>query len=116
MLTGAYSLSLHVEVAGNLDQKINKIVPTLRTRTGPAIVYVTLQKQAEEVSTKLFSHGIQSFVYHAGLPSEKREEVQVKFMESEKGVVCATIAFGMGIDKGQVKFSSKSVMLLILPS
>lgn len=72
----------------------------LKSRTGSAIIYVTLQKQAEEVADLLRPHGLQPMVYHAGLSSEKREQVQQKFMESEKGIVCATIAFGMGIDKG----------------
>lgn len=45
-------------------------------------------------------HGLEPMVYHAGLPAEQREKVQMAFMASEKGVVCATIAFGMGIDKG----------------
>lgn len=94
-----------------MDQKLKRIVPILQSRTGPAIVYVTLQKQAEEVSDKLRVHGIESFIYHAGLPSEKREEVQVKFMESEKGVVCATIAFGMGIDKGVIHHRRPDALL-----
>ncbi|KAI0348544.1 ATP-dependent DNA helicase [Trametopsis cervina] len=97
------NLSLQVQVADSLQQKLNAIVPILQSRTGPAIVYVTLQKQAEEVADKLRSWDIESFVYHAGLPSEKRTEVQVQFMKSEKGVVCATIAFGMGIDKSNIR-------------
>jgi superfamily II DNA helicase RecQ len=40
-------------------------------------------------------------VYHAGMGNEERARVQQQFMESEKGIVCATIAFGMGIDKGE---------------
>ena len=45
-------------------------------------------------------HGLEAMIYHAGLPSEERERVQKQFMESDKGIVAATIAFGMGIDKG----------------
>ena len=82
-----------------MQHKLNKLVPLLQSRTGPAIVYVTLQKQAEEVAENLRAYGIECAVYHAGLPSEKRAEVQTQFMESDRGVVCATIAFGMGIDK-----------------
>ena len=73
----------------------------MRERTGPAIVYVTLQKHAEEVANTLRSYQIDAQIYHAGLPSEERERVQLSFMESDKGIVVATIAFGMGIDKGQ---------------
>jgi superfamily II DNA helicase RecQ len=80
---------------------LNRLIPFLKERTGPAIVYVTLQKHAEEVANRLRPHGLESLVYHAGLPSEQRGKVQTQFMESEKGIVCATIAFGMGIDKGK---------------
>ncbi|KAI0815051.1 ATP-dependent DNA helicase [Irpex lacteus] len=97
------NLALQVEVADTMQHKLNKLVPILQSRTGPAIVYVTLQKQAEEVAEKLMACGIGCFVYHAGLPAEKRSEVQTQFMGSEKGVVCATIAFGMGIDKANIR-------------
>lgn len=90
-----------MEVANNLNQKVDKILPMLRRRTGPAIIYVSLQKQAEEVANILKGHGIDAEVYHAGLPADTRAQVQSNFMLSEKDIVCATIAFGMGIDKGK---------------
>ena len=75
----------------------------LKARTGPAIVYVTLQKHAEELANRLKPHGLDAMVYHAGLPNEEREKIQTQFMESDKGIVCATIAFGMGIDKANIR-------------
>ena len=75
-------------------------------RTGPSIIYVTLQKQTEEVANCLMPFGIDAMVYHAGLPSERREKIQTAFMESKDGVVVCTIAFGMGIDKGNAISSS----------
>jgi superfamily II DNA helicase RecQ len=96
----AHSLAFKVEVADNLDKKLDSLIPFLKSRTGPAIVYVTLQKHAEEVANHLRPHNLEPMVYHAGLPHEQRTEVQKQFMESAKGIVCATIAFGMGIDKG----------------
>lgn len=89
-------------VADTLDQKLDHLIPFIQARTGPAIIYVTLQKHADEVANRLKPHGLEPLVYHAGLPSEQRGRVQTEFMESEKGIVCATIAFGMGIDKGAV--------------
>lgn len=83
-----------------MHAKINRLVTILKERTGPSIVYVTLQKHAEEVANHLRPHGLEATVYHAGLPSEERERVQQHFMDSAKGIVVATIAFGMGIDKG----------------
>ena len=95
------SLAFHVHLAHTIDQKLEKLIPILKARTGPAIVYVTLQRHAEEIATKLRPHGLDAEVYHAGLPTEQREKVQLSFMDSDKGIVCATIAFGMGIDKGE---------------
>lgn len=83
-----------------MDQKITRLVSILKERTGPAIVYVTLQKHANDVANTLRSFQMDAQIYHAGLPSEERERVQLNFMESDKGIVVATIAFGMGIDKG----------------
>ncbi|KZP04151.1 ATP-dependent DNA helicase [Athelia psychrophila] len=97
------NLALRVENADTLDEKVKRIVPFLKSRTGPAIIYVTLQKQAQEVADKLLPHGLQATVYHGGLGNDVREQVQMDFMKSGKGIVCATIAFGMGIDKANIR-------------
>ncbi|CDO75469.1 hypothetical protein BN946_scf184935.g5 [Trametes cinnabarina] len=97
------NLALKTEVFQNMDQKMARLETILKDRTGPSIVYVTLQKHAEEVSNRLRAGGLDSMVYHAGLPSEERERVQQDFMMSEKGIVVATIAFGMGIDKADIR-------------
>jgi len=89
-----------VDVANSLEQKIARIVPLLQARTGPAIIYVTLQKHTEETVNRLVPHGLEATAYHAGLPADQRERIQLDFMKSKKGIVVATIAFGMGIDKG----------------
>lgn len=100
MLTTVFSLAFHVEVASTFDEKIEKAAALLKTRTGPAIIYVTLQKHAEQVAEALKQRKYKPLVYHAGLSNEERQRIQVEFMESAEGIVCATIAFGMGIDKG----------------
>lgn len=69
----------------------------------PAIVYVTLQQTAEQVATHLSKQGIHARAYHAGLPDEHRSEVQEQFMGGEVDVIVATIAFGMGIDKANIR-------------
>lgn len=90
-------------MAHTLDDKLKRLIPLLQSRTGPAIVYVTLQKQAEEIADHLKPHGLEPMVYHAGLPNEERERIQNAFMSSEKGIVCATIAFGMGVDCANIR-------------
>ncbi|CAN0471420.1 unnamed protein product [Ascophyllum nodosum] len=73
---------------------------------GAAVVYVTLQKTAEEVSQMLVAAGFDARPYHAGLPSTQREEIQDWFMNSPDDasrVVVGTIAFGMGLDKKNVR-------------
>jgi ATP-dependent DNA helicase RecQ len=70
---------------------------------GPAIVYVTLQRTAEEIASFLASRGFPAEAYHAGLGDEVRHAVQERFMTSTDGIVVATIAFGMGIDKSDIR-------------
>jgi len=72
--------------------------------SGPTIVYVTLQRTAEEVAAQLRRAGIDAMPYHAGLGSELRASTQDWFLSSTDGVVVATIAFGMGIDKADIRY------------
>ena len=70
---------------------------------GPTIVYVTLQRTAEEVAQQLVAHGFDAQAYHAGLADEQRSRVQDAFMAGRCPVIVATIAFGMGIDKADIR-------------
>ncbi|KAF5385259.1 hypothetical protein D9615_001455 [Tricholomella constricta] len=97
------NLSLRVKVAASLDQKLDLLIPLLKGRSGSTIIYVTLQKHGEEILNHLMPHGIVASVYHAGLPSEQRAQVQSDFMASDIGIVVCTIAFGMGIDKANIR-------------
>ncbi|MDA1043991.1 MAG: RecQ family ATP-dependent DNA helicase [Verrucomicrobia bacterium] len=71
---------------------------------GATIVYVTLQRTAEEVAAYLRSQELPARAYHAGLEPDERSQTQEWFMESEEGIVVATIAFGMGIDKANIRY------------
>ena len=70
---------------------------------GATVVYVTLQKTAEFVAEALCAAGVSARAYHAGLKSDLRDEVQDAFMADRCQVVVATIAFGMGIDKSDIR-------------
>jgi len=70
---------------------------------GSAVVYVTRQETAEEVATWLARHGHSARAYHAGLPDDVRAAAQRAFMAGETRIMVATIAFGMGIDKADIR-------------
>jgi ATP-dependent DNA helicase RecQ len=72
-------------------------------RDAATIVYVTLQKTAEEVAAAINAAGLSAAHYHAGLKDDEREQVQNQFMSGEVPIVVATIAFGMGIDKSNIR-------------
>ena len=81
------------------------LLARLRDRpAGPTIVYVTLQRTAEEVAALLAPNGFDARAYHAGMETEDRNAVQDAFMASERMIVVATIAFGMGIDKADIRY------------
>ncbi|WP_417697400.1 DNA helicase RecQ [Psychromonas sp.] len=68
------------------------------------IIYCTSRKRTEEIAGKLAAKGLNSRCYHAGLPLEERQHVQDLFIKDEVEIVVATVAFGMGIDKPNVRF------------
>lgn len=72
-------------------------------RDAATIVYVTLQKTAEEVAAAINAAGLPAAYYHAGLKDDEREQVQNQFMTGTVPIVVATIAFGMGIDKSNIR-------------
>ena len=86
-------------------QRDGVLLERLRSRVpGPTIVYVTLQKTAERVGEELARAGLPARAYHAGLEAEERTAIQDWWMASPAGVVVATIAFGMGIDRASVRY------------
>jgi ATP-dependent DNA helicase RecQ len=71
---------------------------------GSGIVYVRTRKRTEKIASWLTQQGIAALPYHAGLPADIRFENQKRFQENDTRVIVATIAFGMGIDKPDVRF------------
>jgi RecQ family ATP-dependent DNA helicase len=69
----------------------------------PAIVYCGTRRDTEEVAADLNEAGIAAVAYHAGLAAEQRTAIQERFMATDSGVICATNAFGMGVDKADVR-------------
>lgn len=70
----------------------------------PGIIYASTRKRAEELAVALSDRGINATAYHAGLKRQERDDTQTDFMSDEVEVIVATTAFGMGIDKPNVRF------------
>jgi len=85
------------------NHKTDRVQKMLHKIKGSAIVYVRSRKRAYEFSTELNNLGISSLFYHAGLPTDERNENQDKWMNNKVRVMVATNAFGMGIDKPDVR-------------
>jgi ATP-dependent DNA helicase RecQ len=86
-----------------VDSKINKIKDILEKVSGSAIVYCKSRRHTKEISSLLNMHGIQSDFYHAGLKQEERTQKQDNWMKGQIRVIVCTNAFGMGIDKPDVR-------------
>jgi ATP-dependent DNA helicase RecQ len=104
-VTGFYRDNLQLEIAPTAtSEKKDYLLQRIREAPkDPTIVYVTLQKTAEDIAKFLCAKKINAHPYHAGMKSEKREEIQNKFMDGTLECVVATIAFGMGIDKKDIR-------------
>jgi ATP-dependent DNA helicase RecQ len=106
IVTGFYRPNLtFVTTPTSSDERDRLLAYQLKDRLpGPTIVYVTLQKTAELVAELLAKQNLPARAYHAGLESDLRSEVQEWWMREPNGIVVATIAFGMGIDKSNVRY------------
>lgn len=99
------NLSLSVRREGTKAEKIKFILRHIGSHPGDAgIIYCLSRKNTEVVAEELKKKGINAAAYHAGLPTEERASIQQRFKMDQIQVVCATIAFGMGIDKGNVRW------------
>ncbi|MFP4261792.1 MAG: ATP-dependent DNA helicase RecQ [Halomonas sp.] len=107
--TGFYRANLDLQVTPvPAAERPRRLVEWLRPRfeqgpPEPTIVYVTLQQTAERLAAYLAKAGLPATAYHAGLNGERREAIQRDFMAGHTPCIVATIAFGMGIDKADIR-------------
>jgi ATP-dependent DNA helicase RecQ len=106
VVTGFYRPNLRLATTPVTAEKRDALLleRLLKRPPGPTIVYVTLQKTAERIAKMLSEAGLPAEAYHAGMESDERSAIQERWMASDRGIVVATIAFGMGIDKANVRY------------
>ena len=85
------------------DDKVKKIIESLASFPGSSIVYVRTRRQASDIALILSRNGISAGYYHAGLELKERENIQSAWVKNKLRVIVATNAFGMGIDKPDVR-------------
>jgi ATP-dependent DNA helicase RecQ len=87
------------------EERVNLLLARLHQHphTAATIVYVTLQKTAEDLAAAINAAGLAAAHYHAGLTDDERNHIQNNFMQGATPIVVATIAFGMGIDKSNIR-------------
>jgi ATP-dependent DNA helicase RecQ len=96
------NLSLEVRTAQNRISQIIKFIESKPNATG--IIYCLSRKSTEQVADRLSKQGIAAHAYHAGIPHEERSQIQEDFINDHTQIICATIAFGMGIDKSNIRW------------
>ncbi len=104
--TGTYRPNLHyrVEQLADEKEKRDRLLRTVKDTEGSGIVYAATVKAAEEVHALLAGAGESAGIYHGRMPAAERGEAQDRFMAGDLRVMVATNAFGLGIDKQDVRF------------
>jgi ATP-dependent DNA helicase RecQ len=98
------NIHLSVQTFTGTDDKMDALLNFVEERKGSGIVYAATRQDTEDIAAKLVERGIDARAYHAGLKAKEREAVQDAFMGDEATVIVATIAFGMGIDKPDIRY------------
>ncbi|NQX82294.1 MAG: DNA helicase RecQ [Flavobacteriaceae bacterium] len=93
-----------LEIRGG-QNRMPQIIDYISENKGESgIIYCLSRKSTEQIAMKLKAKGFEAEAYHAGLSTDKRSDIQERFIKDELGIVCATIAFGMGIDKSNIRW------------
>ncbi|HET9495568.1 MAG TPA: ATP-dependent DNA helicase RecQ, partial [Chloroflexia bacterium] len=98
------NLYYEVETLPDKQDKMHRLVDVCKNEQGSGVVYARSRETCEQLAAMLRRAGVKAAHYHAGLPAEERSRVQESFMTDRTRVIVATIAFGMGIDKSNVRF------------
>ena len=106
MQTGIYRENLHYRVlhTTNDDERVSRVVATVKSMRGTGIVYAATVKVAETLAKALVDAGVRAGLYHGKMPTRERREQQDAFMDDTLDVIVATNAFGLGVDKPDVRY------------
>ena len=104
LLTGDFSRENLSYVFRKTDNKMGQLLKVCESVEGSGIVYVSRRKSAEDIAAFLRSQGMAVDCYHAGMPNELRSRTQDAWKKGETRIIVSTNAFGMGIDKPDVRF------------
>jgi len=96
--------NLYYDVQPKQRQSYNQLLKQVRSHKGSGIIYCLSRRKVDEISFRLQQDGISALPYHAGLSDEDRSTNQTRFIRDDVQVMVATIAFGMGINKPDVRF------------
>jgi ATP-dependent DNA helicase RecQ len=96
--------NLYYEVRRKNSNSYRELLQQVKKQTGAGIIYCLSRKKVEELTTKLKNDGVDAVPYHAGLDGKTRTENQNRFIRDDARIIVATIAFGMGINKPDVRF------------
>jgi ATP-dependent DNA helicase RecQ len=98
------NIVLGVRTFATEKEKISHLLDAADDEAKPGIVYCATRKNVEEIAAALSDRGVKAVGYHGGMRTKEREQIQNEFMSSEQDVIVATNAFGMGVDKPDVRF------------
>ncbi|HKO11430.1 MAG TPA: ATP-dependent DNA helicase RecQ, partial [Acidobacteriaceae bacterium] len=98
------NISLRVDVFTTPEEKFDALLRRVEFADKPGIIYVATHKEVESLAAQLNARGVQAVGYHGGMKGKDREAIQNAFMSGETPVIVATNAFGMGVDKADIRF------------
>jgi ATP-dependent DNA helicase RecQ len=98
------NLSLRMDTFGKDAEKLEAVLRRVEFADKPGIVYVATHHHAESLAEELKARGVEALAYHGGMKAKEREAIQDRFMSGEIPVIVATNAFGMGVDKPDIRF------------
>jgi ATP-dependent DNA helicase RecQ len=103
--SSVYRPNLHLSVIEHqaIENRDNHLLMLVRNRVGPVIIYANSRTYVDRTSKWLSEMGLKADGFHAGMPKELRTDIQHRFINGETDILVATIAFGMGIDKPDVR-------------